>query len=116
MHGRRNEKMAAMIQKLAAEFIERNSNGRSMITVTSVELSDDLKTAKILFTVLPNRAEEAAGDFLKRQRSDFRDYVKKGWEMRIIPFFDFELDKGEKHRQRIDELLSQARESDEAHK
>lgn len=108
MQGRRNEKMAAMIQKLAAEFIEKNSNGRSMITVTTVDLSDDLKTAKILFTVLPDKAEEAASDFLKRQRSEFRDYVKKGWEMRIIPFFDFELDKGEKHRQRIDELLSQA--------
>lgn len=116
MQGRRNEKIASMVQKLAAEFIERTSNGKSLITVTAVDLSPDMKEAKILFTVMPNSAEPAVADFLKRQRSDFRDYVKKTWNMRVIPFFDFELDKGEKHRQRIDELLSQAREADEANK
>ena len=116
MQGRRNEKIASMVQKLAAEFIEKNSNGKSMITVTVVDLSPDMKEARVLFTVLPSSAEAAAEDFLKRQRSDFRDYVKKVWNMRTIPFFDFELDKGERHRQRIDELLSQAREADEAHK
>ncbi|HRY62875.1 MAG TPA: ribosome-binding factor A, partial [Candidatus Paceibacterota bacterium] len=103
-------------QKLAAEFIEKNSNGKSMITVTAIDLSPDMKEAKVLFTVLPSSAEDAAEDFLKRQRSDFRDYVKKVWRMRTIPFFDFELDKGERHRQRIDELLSQAKQADELKK
>ena len=109
MEGRRNEKMASLLMKYAAEFVERTSNKNSIITITGVELSEDLKTANILFTVLPESYEEAALDFLKRQRSDFRDYVKKLWKARLLPFFDFAIDKGEKNRQRIDELLNQAR-------
>ena len=102
--------------KLAADFVERVSNKKSIITITSIDLSPDMKEAKVLFTVLPDSGEERALEFLKRQRSDFRDYVKKDWNMKFIPFFDFELDKGEKHRQRIDELLSQANRADQAYK
>lgn len=116
MQGRRNERISSLLMKLAADFVERVSNKNIIITITGIELSEDMKEAKVLFTVLPDGGEERALEFLKRQRSDFRDYVKKDWNMKFIPFFDFEIDKGEKHRQRIDELLNQAREADQAHK
>ena len=113
MSEHRNEKVASLLMRYAAEFVEKTSNKNSIITITDIAISDDLKTAKILFTVLPENYEEGALDFLKRQRSDFRDFVKKNWRARILPFFDFEIDKGEKNRQRIDELLNQARLQDE---
>jgi ribosome-binding factor A len=93
------------IQKLASKFIERESSRKSLITVTDVYLTNDFKKVIIFVTVLPDSDEEMALDFLKRQRSDFRDYAKKNSRIRRIPFFDFEIDKGEKSRQRIDELL-----------
>jgi ribosome-binding factor A len=103
----RTDKVTRLIKELAANFLEREATNVSLITVTGCEISPDLKKATIYFTVLPENKERAALDFTKRMRGDFRDYLKKNLEMRSIPFIDFEIDKGEKNRQRIDELLRQ---------
>ena len=54
--------------------------------------------------MLPVDKEKAAYDFLKRMRSEFRTYLMGKARMRRIPFFDFEIDGGEKNRQKIDEI------------
>ena len=43
-------------------------------------------------------------DFAKRKRSEFRDYLKTESRLFKLPFVDFELDLGEKNRQKIDSL------------
>jgi ribosome-binding factor A len=93
-----------LIQALAGDFISRESNGTSLITVTSVVVSDNGARAMIFFTVMPADKEVAAYDFLKRSRSEFREFVMDKVRMRRIPFFDFEIDGGEKNRQKIDEI------------
>lgn len=100
----RHEKIENLIQKHAGEFIERESNRNSLITVTRVYVPSDMKRATILCTVLPEGQEENAINFLKRLRGEFKDYFKKNVKMGRIPFFDFELDKGEKLAQRIRDL------------
>lgn len=100
----KHEKIEGLIQKLASEFIERESNRNSLITVTRVYVPSDLKRAQIMFTVLPEEQEENAKNFLKRSRGDFKEYFKKHAKVGRIPFFDFELDKGEKIAQRIRDL------------
>lgn len=77
-----------------------------MITVTRVEAAERSNLVTIYFTVLPEDKEEAAIDFLKRNRSDFRAYVKYNARLMRIPFFDFAIDKGEKARQKIEEGLA----------
>jgi len=103
----RTDKVNRLIKELAANFLEREATNQSLITVTGCVVTDDLKKATVYFTVLPENKEKAALDFTKRMRSDFRDYLKKNLEMRVLPFIDFEIDKGEKNRQRIDQLLAQ---------
>lgn len=100
----RQEKVRGNIKHLVAQFLERESNGTSMITVTDSDVSKDLKQATIFITVLPNSSEESALNFAKRKRSDIRNFIKKKLKMRVLPFINFEIDKGEKNRQRIDEL------------
>jgi len=97
-------RMKRIIFDLATKFIESESNRTSLITITDVQLTDRGKGATILFTVFPEATEETALAFLKRQRSDFRDFVKGKSRLSIIPFFNFAVDHGEKNRQRIDEL------------
>lgn len=75
------------------------------MTVTNVILSDRGKRVQILFTVLPEDKEKAALDFVKRQRDDFREYIKKNSKLPIIPFVDFDIDFGEKNRQTVDRLI-----------
>lgn len=101
----RQEKLSELLRHHAAKFVEENSNRTSLITVTSSNISADLKKATIFFTVLPEEKEEYVLNFLRRKRSEFKNYVKKNMKIKKIPFFDFQIDKGEKNRQRIEELL-----------
>ena len=100
----RQEKLEQLVQKVAGEFIERESNRNSLITVTRVYIPSDMKQANIMVTVLPESHEDNAINFLKRSRAEFKEFFKKKAKVGRIPFFDFTLDKGEKMAQRIREL------------
>lgn len=100
----RREKLEELVRKLAAQFIQTESNRTSLITVTRTVVSEDQKHATIFVTVFPETGERAAIEFLKRKRSEFREYLKSHARARAIPTVDFEIDIGEKTRQKIDEL------------
>lgn len=101
----RQLKVSGEIKNIAADFFERESNGASMITVTRCEISRDLRYCTLYISVLPVAKEEAAIHFAKRMRPDLRTWVKKRFKAKVLPFFEIELDYGEKNRQHIDELL-----------
>lgn len=104
MGSRRQTQVSETIAHLAADYFARQSNGTSLMTVTHANISPDLKNATIYLSVLPTAMEESALHFAKRSRTDFREYVKKNGRFKFLPHFDFELDYGEKNRQRIDKL------------
>lgn len=106
MNSHRSEKLTSLLIRFAAEFLNRQSNGASLITVTNCSLSDDLKQATIYITVLPDDKEMDALNFAKRQRSELRDYLKDNIKIGTMPFIDIEIDRGEKHRQKIEDLLN----------
>lgn len=93
-----------MLMHLAGEFFARESNRESLITVTTADVSPDLRNVKIYFSVLPEKFEESALNFAKRNRTEFREYIKSHSRMQYLPTVDFALDYGEKNRQRVDEL------------
>ena len=101
----RKDKVSNYIKELAAEFLGKENNRTSLITVTSADCSPDLKKATIYITVLPTEKEKVALEFVKRKRPEFRDFLKKNMQTKNIPFIDFAIDLGEKNRQKIDELL-----------
>jgi ribosome-binding factor A len=90
---------------ITQDFFQRESSGASMITVTRTEIGRDMKYGTIFITVLPESKEEAAINFAKRMRSDLRHFVMKRLPVKVIPFFEVELDYGEKNRLHIDALL-----------
>ncbi|MFA5778288.1 MAG: ribosome-binding factor A [Candidatus Paceibacterota bacterium] len=101
----RNDKVANSIKEFAAQFLGRENNKTSLITVTSATVSPDLKRATIFITVFPASKENSALNFVKRNLGDLREFLKKNLPIKIIPFLDIEIDQGEKNRQKIDELL-----------
>jgi len=98
------EKHKTEFTHLAAEFINKESNRQSLITVTGAVLSSDGKRCDILLTVLPEEKEHDVIDFLSRKVSEFRNFVKAQVRGRIIPMFAFVIDTGEKNRQELDRL------------
>ena len=101
----RNEKVANQIKELAAQFLERENDRTSLITLTAASCSPDLKRATIFITVLPESKEAAALSFVKRQLRGLREFLRKNMPMKVIPFLEVKIDLGEKNRQKIDELL-----------
>jgi ribosome-binding factor A len=101
----RTEQVSNLIKELVAEYLGRENNRTSLITVTAANVSPDLKKATVFMTVLPESKEKAALEFVHRQLSDIRDHLKKNLNTKNIPFLNIEIDRGEKNRQKIDELL-----------
>ena len=57
---------------------------------------------------MPREKENAAYGFIKRNLGELRKNVAKSLKINPIPFLDVEIDEGEKHRQKIDELLAKS--------
>lgn len=102
----KDNKLSEMIRELAADFFSRESNRQSLITITNVEILSKGSRARILMTVLPEHKEEAALDFAHRQLTDFKRYVMEHSRIGHVPYFEVAIDKGEKNRQRLDELAA----------
>ena len=93
------------ISQLAGEFLAREAGRQSLITVTRAEASPDLRNVTIFISVFPEKSEAVALAFCKRERSAFREYMKKHSALHYPPTIDFELDIGEKNRLRIENLM-----------
>ncbi len=107
---KKDGRVSTLYIKLAAEFLEKESAGSELLTVTGINISRDRKNMTILITVFPDNREEIALGFLKRKRSEFRDYVKNKVKYRAFcPIFDFAIDLGEKNRQKIDSLVQKSK-------
>jgi ribosome-binding factor A len=101
----RQTKVSLEILAIAQDFFQRESSGASLMTFTRCEVSPDMRQGTLYMTVLPVEKEAAALDFAKRMRTDLRKYVMKRLPVKVIPFFEIEIDYGEKNRQHIDDLL-----------
>lgn len=104
MAGHRHTQVEEAIAHAAADFLLRESNRESLITVTRAVLSPDEKHIVVYLSVLPTSYEATVLQFAKRLRSEFRHYLREKSRLSVHPLIDFALDYGEKNRQRIDEL------------
>ncbi len=107
MNTHKDQKHAALITSLAAQYFLVEANRDSLITITHTELLDRGRRAKILFTVLPTDKQGAALEFALRRRNDFRKFIMDKKIFGFAPRIDFEIDYGERNRQRIDELSNE---------
>jgi ribosome-binding factor A len=103
----RTEKASESLMHLAAEYIALEAARGSLITPTRIDMSPDRKNATIFVSVFPDTASALALSFLTRHRDPFREYLKKHGRFSILPFIKFELDYGERNRQRLDELSNE---------
>lgn len=79
------ERVISIIKKLASEFINRESNRRSMITVTNVTYDRRSRRTNIFVSVYPEKDTRAAVEFLNRQRDEFRAYLKQHSTLSGLP-------------------------------
>ena len=79
----KEERTKDLYKRLASEFLIKNSNRTSLITVTNIELSSDMKRAEIMISVMPKEKERVALLFANRLRGEFSDYIKAHSRLQI---------------------------------
>ncbi len=99
-----------LILSQIADWITRNGNRKSLITLTRAVFSEDHKRLQVFYTVIPESQESPALEFLTRHTHDIRDHIKKNTK-REPPFFSFILDIGERNRERVSDLLADTAET-----
>ena len=96
MYGIRKDRLAGQLQQEIAMIIhqELKDPGLGFITITKVDLSNDLSHAKINYSCLGGSAERARSqEALDRSVGFVRSLVKKRLRLKIIPEMVFRYDE-----------------------
>lgn len=101
----RQEKVNSLLKNLAASFLSRETIS-AIVSIIRIETSKDLKSAKLFISIFPETKEKEVLDLMNEKKNDLRKYIGSQIRMKFLPTFEFEIDKGEKSRKRIEELLN----------
>lgn len=99
-----HERYTEALREAAAEFLAREANRNTLITVTRAEMSEDGKRGIIYITVYPESGEDAALKFANRNRGELGLFLSKRTKGMRLPHIEFQIDMGDKNRRRLEEL------------
>jgi len=77
------------------------------VTVTGVDLSDDLKIGKVYVSVLKEEERAITLGILNDAKSFIRSHLAKRLRMKFIPTIEFRLDTSIEYGNKIEKLLKQ---------
>jgi ribosome-binding factor A len=80
------------------------------VTVTGVDLTDDLKIARVFISCLKEEEKEATLDILNSAKSFIRAEVGKRIRMKVLPSIEFRIDESLGYGDKIDKLLREIKE------
>ena len=106
---RRNERVAEAIRRLISETIHgklRDPRIGDLVTITKVEVTQDLRLAKIFYSVLgDDKAKKLVAKGLKSAKGFLRRQIADELKMRYTADILFVIDEAVEHKARIDEIL-----------
>ncbi len=104
----RQKKVASLIQStLSSQFIQLFQDpSTSLVTVTRVEMTKDLKTARVYISVMGKKNGDAVLRLLEDRQGMLRKAVASHTKLKYNPKLIFLRDLAFDHAERIDELLS----------
>lgn len=110
----RTERVAEEVREILAEEVQRLKDPRiGFVTLTGVEVTPDLRRARIFYTVLGDEQQEratAAG--LRSATSHLRQAVGRQVRLKVVPELEFRVDEAFERGRRIDELLERLHEGE----
>lgn len=110
MSKRRQERIGDFIQKEISELLVKKLQDPRLrkVTITGVEMTTDLRLAKVWFSVLGEKEEiKEASSALERAASFLRHELGAVLRLRYTPELSFRLDDSWTRGARVDEILEQ---------
>lgn len=115
MHYKRSDRISAFIQEEVSKMLlnELKDPAVGFVTVTKVNVTDDLKYAKIYYSVLgdDDKKQESAAA-LKRATGHIRTELGRRLKIRFVPEIRFVYDDTTEYANHIENLLNKIREED----
>ena len=111
---RRADRVGEAIREEVARFLNEGAKDPrlvGLVTVTGVEVTRDLRHARVFVTILGSESERAASiDALESMQGHLRSRLARALRLRVAPELDFRLDDSVARAARIESLLAQVRE------
>ncbi|HEY3284565.1 MAG TPA: 30S ribosome-binding factor RbfA [Armatimonadota bacterium] len=107
---RRTEKVEEVLRDIVSEILLREMKDPRLgfLTITGVQVSPDLRSAHIYYSVLGDEAQQkTTADALRRASGFVRTQVGRRTTFRFVPELDFRYDPSVQHGSRVMELLEQ---------
>ena len=80
------------------------------VTVTGVDITDDLKMARVFVSCLKDEERDATLEILNAAKSFIRSEVARRIRMKVIPTLEFRVDESLGYGDRIEKLLREMKE------
>jgi ribosome-binding factor A len=113
---KRSQRVSDLMREEIADIIMyRLKDPRlGFVTVTGVDMTADLKFAKVYVSVLNEEERESALQILNSARTFMRSLLSKRLRMKFIPAIEFRLDTSIEYGLKMDALLKKIKGTDEA--
>ncbi|MFQ6008559.1 MAG: 30S ribosome-binding factor RbfA [Candidatus Zixiibacteriota bacterium] len=109
-HFKRANRLAEQILRDLSRLMEKElaGLGAGMVTLTHVKLSDDLRHAKVYYSVLGRENDRnIIANYLEREKKHIRHILGSQLHLRHIPEFTFKYDPSIEEGIRIEQLLNE---------
>ena len=104
----RTDRVASLIKEELGAMFSREYRSAGFITITDVQMTPDLKIAKIYVSILGNeKAKEDALDMLEEQKPHIRSFIGSHVRLKFTPTVQIYLDTTLDRVERINELIRQ---------
>lgn len=110
---KRADRLGEFIQTEVSDIILRKIKDPriSLVTITGVDVSDDLSMARIYFSVMGDEKQrQKAVDGLKSATGFIKKSLGSRLELRHVPDIEFHYDRSFEYGERIDKLLGEIKE------
>jgi ribosome-binding factor A len=104
---KRSQRVSDLLRKEIADIvIYRLKDPRiGFITVTGVDVTDDIKIARVYVSVFHDEEKKTALEILNSAKSFIRSELSKRLRMKFIPSIEFRLDTSIDYGNKIEKLL-----------
>jgi ribosome-binding factor A len=112
---KRSERVGDLIREEVADLImyKLKDPRIGFVTVTGVEMTADLKLARVFVSIMKEEERELTLEILNSSKNFIRSNLSKRLRMKFIPAIEFRLDTSVEYGFKIDRLLREIKEKDE---
>ncbi len=112
---KRSERVGDLIREEVADLImyKLKDPRIGFVTVTGVEMTADLKLARVFVSVMKEEERELTLEILNSSKNFIRSNLSKRLRMKFVPSIEFRLDTSIEYGFKMDKLLREIKEKDE---